>query len=53
MIYDFLFYRLIRCYNFYSKKMPISLKDHVSIRDSTLPSCHKGSYVNMNIPIFK
>ena len=34
-------------------KRPTGIKDHLSIRDSTLNSCQKGSYLQFNRPIIE
>ena len=41
-------YLWILILKFTQDKRPTGLKDHLSIRDSTLTSCQKGSYLHIN-----
>ena len=36
-----------------NNKRPTGLNGHLSIRDFTLTSCQKGSYLYINIPIIE
>ena len=38
----------LEIYKYGLDKKPTGLKDHLSIRDSTLTSCQKGSYLHIN-----
>ena len=39
--------------NTYTNKRPMGLNGHLSIRDFTLTSCQKGSYLYINSPIIE